>query len=251
MPRARRHFISGYVWHITHRCHKRDFLLRFGRDRQVWMNWLFEARRRYGLSVLDFIVTSNHTHLLVSDHHGKDVIPRSMQLISGRTAQQYNLRKMRKGAFWQDRYHATVIATDDHLMRCMAYIDLNMVRAGVVDHPSKWRWSGYCEIQSPRQRYRLIDRDMLNRYLGCRDDEGLNRHHRNYIEAVLAEKKDQRDAMWTQGVAVGSHAFIEEIQSKMGVRVKHRRVRPVTPSVSGSHELREEVRGYGRLTDRR
>ncbi|CAB1080953.1 Transposase and inactivated derivatives [Olavius algarvensis Delta 1 endosymbiont] len=58
-----------------------------------------------------------------------------MGLIAGRTAQQYNQRKKRKGAFWQDRYHATAIETGEHLLRCLVYIDLNMVRAGVVDHP--------------------------------------------------------------------------------------------------------------------
>ena len=52
-----------------------------------------------------------------------------MQLIAGRTAQEYNQRKGKPGAFWEDRYHATAIETDEHLHRCMVYIDLNMVRA--------------------------------------------------------------------------------------------------------------------------
>ena len=68
-------------------------------------------------------------HLLVKDTGG-DVIAPSMQLIAGRTAQEYNQRKNRHGAFWEDRYHATAIEADDHLHRCLAYIDLNMVRAG-------------------------------------------------------------------------------------------------------------------------
>jgi putative transposase len=61
-----------------------------------------------------------------------------MQLISGRTAQEYNQRKSRKGAFWEDRYFATAVGTDRHLIRCLVYVDLNMVRAGAVDHPSQW-----------------------------------------------------------------------------------------------------------------
>ncbi len=51
-----------------------------------------------------------------------------MQLVAGRTAQEFNIRKRRKGAFWEDRYHATVVDTENYLARCMAYIDLNMVR---------------------------------------------------------------------------------------------------------------------------
>ena len=79
MPRANRFLLPGQVWHITHRCHQREFLLKFGRDRQRWRYWLFEARKRFGLSVLNYVVTSNHIHLLVVDR-GQSEIARSMQL---------------------------------------------------------------------------------------------------------------------------------------------------------------------------
>jgi len=81
------------------------------------------------------MITSNHIHLLVIDDSPSDMIPKSMQLIAGRTGQEYNQRKRRKGAFWEDRYHATAIEGDDHLFRCMVYIDMNMVRIGTVSHP--------------------------------------------------------------------------------------------------------------------
>jgi putative transposase len=98
MPRAHRHFLTGHVWHITHRCHKKEFLLKFAKDRDLWRHWLFEARKRYGLCVFNYIITSNHIHLLVRDRgHGE--ISKSMQLIAGRTAQEYNRRKNRNGAY--------------------------------------------------------------------------------------------------------------------------------------------------------
>ena len=97
MARANRHYIPGHIWHITHRCHKREFLFEFAKDRYHWFRWLFEARRRSGLVVLNYMVTSNHIHLLVFDKKGGEVIPNSMQLVAGRTAQQYNDRKRRKG----------------------------------------------------------------------------------------------------------------------------------------------------------
>ena len=71
----------------------------------------------------DYIVTSNHIHLIVRDH-GEGEIAQSMQLIAGRTAQEYNQRKGRKGAYWEDRYHATAVDTDDYFSRCLVYIDL-------------------------------------------------------------------------------------------------------------------------------
>src|SRR4030042_2389642 len=142
MPRASRHYIPGNVWHITHRYHKKEFLLRFGRDRRRWLQWLFEAKKRFGLRVLNYMVTSNHIHLLVRENGDKDVIPNSIQLIAGRTAQEFNQRKNRNGAYWEDRYHATAVETDNHLIQCLLYMDLNMVRAGAVRHPSEWPFRG-------------------------------------------------------------------------------------------------------------
>ena len=112
MARAKRHYIPGHVWHITHRCHKREFLLKFAKDRHRCLYWLLEAKKRYGLVILNYMVTSNHIHLLVVDDGDRDVIPRSIQLVAGRTAREYNQRKRRKGAFWEDRYHAIAVGSE-------------------------------------------------------------------------------------------------------------------------------------------
>jgi len=119
--------------------------LRFARDRRRWLRWLFEAKKRYGACLLNYAVTSNHIHLLLEDGPDPEVIPETMQLIAGRTGQEYNQRKGRQGAFGEDRYHATAVEGDFHLIRCMVYMDLNMVRAGVVSHPGEWAFSGYHE----------------------------------------------------------------------------------------------------------
>src|SRR5687767_15382090 len=78
MPRANRYFLPVHVWHITHRCHQRQFLLKFARDRRRYLRWVFEAKKRFGLSVLNYMVTSNHIHLLVKDT-GPNVIAASGQ----------------------------------------------------------------------------------------------------------------------------------------------------------------------------
>ena len=145
MPRAHRYYLPGHVWHITHRCHQKEFSLKFTKDRKRWVEWLYEAKKRFGLCVLNYVVTSNHIHLLVKDR-GMGEISAGMQLVAGRVAQEYNLRKKRKGSFWEDRYHATAVATDAHLLRCILYVDFNMVRAGVVQHPGEWSESGYAEL---------------------------------------------------------------------------------------------------------
>jgi len=204
MPRASRVFCRGFVWHITHRCHQKKFLLKFAHDRRRWRHWLFEARRRYRLCVLNYIATS-------------------MQLIAGRTAQEYNRRKKRKGAFWEDRYHATAVQADHHLIRCLNYIDLNMVRADVVCHPRGWEISGFHEIQSPRQRKGIIDHKTLCELVGISTIERLVHAHNDWVADAL--KKSQRDPVWTESVAVGDEYFLANFKTQLGPKSMHRQIR--------------------------
>jgi putative transposase len=220
MPRAHRVFLPGHVWHITHRCHRREFLLKVRRDRRCWLHWLREARRRFGLCVLNYIVTCNHIHLLVMDQ-GRGEIAASMQLVAGRTGQAYNERKGRVGAFWQDRYHATAVESDGHLMRCMAYIDLNMVRAGVVRHPGDWAESGYREIQRLPQRYRIIDTEALSRLVGCGTPQAL-RERLAALTDRFAPELAERDSSWSESIAVGGRSFLEGIKRGLGHRASRR-----------------------------
>jgi putative transposase len=240
MPRASRHYIPGYIWHITHRCHKKEFLLKFGRDRRRWLQWLFEAKKRFGLSVLNYMVTSNHIHLLVGDNGDREVIPNSIQLIAGRTGQEFNQRKNRKGAYWEDRYHATAVETGEHLIRCLVYIDLNMVRAGVVRHPSEWVFSGYNEIQEPRERYGLIDYEGLRNLLDFRSMYDLAEGYRGWVEETLKEGGHLRDEKWTESVAVGSEKFVTATKEKLGFKAKGREV----VGGDGSYMLQESPASY-------
>ena len=240
MARANRYFLPGNVWHITHRCHKQEFLLKFERDRKRWRYWLYQARKRYGLSVLNYICTSNHIHLLVRDT-GNNTIARSMQLIAGRTGQEYNQRKARKGAFWEDRYHATAIATDFHLIQCLVYIDLNMLRAGVVDHPVQWRVSGYHEIQCPLSRYRIVDQSALIELFNLRDVTSLQQYHNKCLEAELLKETRARDAKWTEALAVGSENFVNNFRKKQSIKTRYRSIE----SLGETYVIKESDELYG------
>ena len=123
-------------------------------------------------------------HLLVKDTN-QHVIAKSLQLIAGRTAQEYNQRKQRKGAFWEDRYHATAIASDEHFLRCLVYIDMNMVRAGVVQHPGEWAHGGYREIQQPPRRYRIINIPALMEPGGFNDIATMQQQLRQWLNEEL------------------------------------------------------------------
>lgn len=245
MARAKRHYLPGHVWHITHRCHKKEFLLKFARDRRRWIKWLFDTRKRYGLKVLNYIVTSNHVHLLVVDGGGRNVIPNSIKLIAGRTAQEFNQRKNRKGAFWEDRYHATAIQCDEHLIKCMTYIDLNMVRTGLVKHPSEWEFSGYQEIQNPRQRYRIIDYEAMLKLFNFSDLDHMKESHQAWVTEALKHDQLKRQSQWTQSIAVGDKEFLNAVKDSLNHKV---RGRDVVVAETGAYQLRETQKLYGENT---
>lgn len=240
MARAKRHFIPGYIWHITHRCHKREYLLKFSKDRHRYLQWLYQAKKKYKLTILNYMLTSNHVHLLVVDTGKRDVIPKSMQLVAGRTGQEYNQRKNRKGAYWEDRYHATAVESGKHLARCMVYIDTNMVRAGVVGHPSQWPFSGYNEIQEPRRKNMLIAYEKLRLLIGSESYDNFKSSHRGWVEEYLGNGAEGRQNEWTSSIAVGSKTFIEKVKSQLGFKAKGR---DVIEGVEG-YQIREEAAPY-------
>lgn len=224
MPRANRYFLRGNIWHITHRCHKKDYLLWHRRDRVRWLHWLYEAKKRFDISVLNYIATRNHIHLLVKDNSGDENIPKFIQLLQSRTAQEYNTRKDRKGAFWEDRYHATAVDTDVYLMNCMTYINMNMVRAGVIKHPVEWKESGYFEIEFPRKRYGIIDFKVLLNELCMESIEELQRSQKEWINEKLSNHQLNRESKWTESLAVGSEDFVERIKEQLDLKAKSRKI---------------------------
>jgi len=244
MPRANRHHIPGQVWHITQRCHKGEFLFKFARDRKAWLGWLFEAKKRYGLIILDYIVTSNHIHLLVVDDES-DAISKSIQFVAGRTAREFNRRKGRRGAYWEDRYHATAIECGEHLLRCLVYIDMNMVRAGAVAHPSEWVHGGYREIQQPPLRYRLIDRDKLVELCGLQSDQQLVDNHKSWVDLSVQNNDLERQQRWSESVCVGSEGFVTQLKHQLGAEALGRKVK----AESESYVLREPDASYSACFD--
>ena len=228
--RARLFFIPGIVWHITHRCHNRDFLLKFNKDRKNWLHWLFLAKKKYGLKIFNYSVTSNHIHLLAFADGRRWVIPRSIQLVASRTALEYNQRKNRSGAFWEDNYHATAVDEAHYLHHCIVYIDLNMVRAGVVNHPSEWPFCGYYELMENRERYRLIDRKTLTGLLGIDNLAAFKNSYSDWIESALTSKRINRDSQWTESIAVGTEAFTKKVKKRLGHKAKYRSIQQIQGS---------------------
>jgi putative transposase len=134
-----------------------------------------------------------------------------MQAVSGELAQAYNRRKTRSGAFWEGRFDSTMVEDGTHLWNCIKYIDLNMVRAGVVQHPAEWKWTGYQELMGMRQRYRLLDLDRVVALSGFSDLDSFRSNYQAAIRMSLERKELNRDSIWTESLAVGSKSFVERL----------------------------------------
>jgi putative transposase len=245
MPRGNRFQQPGMICHLTHRCHNGDFLFRFARDRSEYRERLRDASRQFGVSLLNYCTTSSHSHeIAIESSIGG--ISRMMQKVEGEFASSYNRRKNRTGAFWRDRYHCTMIEDGDHLWNGVQYLDLNMVRAGVVRHPGAWQWCGFLEIVGDKNRYRLLDLDRLFELLGVRDVESFRIEYRNRIQRAISEERLKRQSFWTESIAVGSRQFVNDISGS--IRSRRRSLR-IEETGTGAWAIWETVAEY-RVTRR-
>ncbi len=204
-----RQFQGGRSYHVTQRCHGRAFLLGKDVDRRAYLNLLWSGKQTWPVSLLAYNLTSNHVHLLVSAEE-LGALSGFMAHVSGAMGRNYNRRKERAGAFWEGRYRTTLIQDGSHLSRCLFYIEMNMVRAGVVDHPREWPWSSYRELCGERQRYRLLDQELLLRKLDCGPDRGLFRQWYRATLDQMSERRAElrREPWWAGAKVVGDRQFV-------------------------------------------
>jgi putative transposase len=239
MTRANRCILPGTICHITHRCHDHEFLLRFGIDRTEYCRRLRIAVRRHRVSLLDYCITCNHTHLLAASN-APDDISRMMQQLEGEFAAYYNRRKEITGGFWDDRFHGTMVEDGVHLQNCLRYIDLNMVRAGAVSHPRDWNWGGYQELLGQRKRFRLLDLDRLLALLEMANAAEFMKFHDDRIAFALDRKLLRREPHWSEAIAVGSKPYVEDIAA----RLNRRKRLSVESAVDGAWCVRECLETY-------
>jgi len=243
MARANRLRNDGGIFHLTHRCHNRAFLLKFACDRDAYRAKVWQHLKRFKIAILDYCFTSNHTHFVV-DAEDQSEISGFMREVDGEFAKAYNRRKGRENAFWGDNYHATLVESGPHLWECMCYLELNMNRCGVVTHPKDWQWVGYQEIMGIRTRYRLIDLERLCWRLRTDSIEEVRRNLAVSLAERIARDQMKREPLWTESLAVGSIEFVQRIQPLIPVRYETEIVQPL----QNIWTLQETPIAYGQKT---
>ncbi|MDQ3289394.1 MAG: transposase [Pseudomonadota bacterium] len=142
MPRQPRIDLPGIPQHVVQRGNDRRPCFFQTTDRVRYLDELLETTVRAGCAIHAYVLMTNHVHLLVTPTDTGQ-IGQMMQSLGRRYVRYINDRYRRTGTLWEGRYKACPVQTDDHLLRCYRYIELNPVRAAMVATPVEYQWSSH------------------------------------------------------------------------------------------------------------
>lgn len=142
MPRKPRFYVPGTPVHALQRGHNRCAVFFDDLDYLEYLRCLKQAADSCGCAVHAYVLMTNHIHLLLTPERA-DSVGRLFQSLGRHYVRYVNETYQRHGGLWEGRYKSNVIDSQAYLLTCMRYIELNPVRAGMVDHPAKYRWSSY------------------------------------------------------------------------------------------------------------
>ncbi|MBI2802194.1 MAG: transposase [Gammaproteobacteria bacterium] len=140
--RRLRMYLPDVPVHVVQRGHNRAACFFRDEDFFIYRTALARAARRYAVAVNAYVLMTNHVHLLVTPADATG-ISNMMSLLGKIYVTYINRAHGRTGTLWEGRHKASLIGGDDYLLRCMRYIELNPVRAGMVPSPLDYFWSSY------------------------------------------------------------------------------------------------------------
>jgi putative transposase len=142
MARLGRYFVEGQPLHVIQRGNDRKAIFFTDDDYLRYREWLAAAAEENCLKVHAHVLMTNHVHLLATPQTAAS-LPKTMQSLGRRYVRHINARYRRSGTLWEGRYRACPIDSEEYFVACCLYIELNPVRARMVDHPRAYRWSSY------------------------------------------------------------------------------------------------------------
>ncbi|MFI4941468.1 MAG: transposase [Burkholderiales bacterium] len=226
MPRRPRIKLADIPQHLVQRGVNREPCFFAEEDYHCYLHWLEEAAADWRCAIHAYVLMTNHVHLLVTPETPEG-LAKLMQSVGRRYVQYINRVYRRSGTLWEGRFKSSAIQTEEYLLLCQRYIELNPVRAGMVNDPAQYRWSSY-RHNGLGQDERRLTHHALYESLG-QDHVSRLSAYRELFRSELDDEAmaDIRSAL-LQGQPLGSEKFKEAISSATGVRrMRLQRGRPV------------------------
>jgi putative transposase len=218
MARLPRVCLPGVPQHVIQRGNNRQVC--FGSDEHfaAYAFWLGEYSQAYGVAIHAWVFMTNHVHLLLtpSDREG---VSATMQSLGRRYVRYFNRCYKRSGTLWEGRFKSCVVDADAYLLICQRYIELNPVRAGMVEKPEDYCWSSY-HANGLGQQPKLWTPHPIYQGLGKTSEERADTYRSLFVGHIDDQILTQIRTAAKQGMALGNDRFKEEVE-----RLARRRVR--------------------------
>lgn len=242
MPRRPRIKLEAVPQHVVQRGINREPCFFAEEDYYCYLHWLQKSAVDWHCAIHAYVLMTNHVHLLVTMERPNGVAM-LMQSIGRRYVQYINRSYRRTGSLWEGRFKSSLVQSEAYLLTCMRYIELNSVRANMVNDSAQYRWSSYRYNGLGQADERLAPHPL---YLELGKNEGVRQAaYRALFRCELDEAalSDIRLAL-AQGQPLGSERFREIMCAAVGVRRAQRRPgRPM--AVHDQHTRVEEQSDFG------
>jgi len=211
MSRQPRIVLSGQPQHVIQRGNNRDVIFVADEDYRFYLEKLAAACLRFECELHAYVLMTNHVHLLMTPLTLQS-ISKVMQSLGRYYVQYFNDQYKRTGTLWEGRYKSTLLDSETYLLTCYRYIEMNPVRAGIVDHPSDYPWSSYA-CNAAGKANPVISPHALYLQLGDSDD-ARQENYRALFDAQLETRElDEIRNATNKSWLLGSDRFKERIEA--------------------------------------
>lgn len=217
MARLPRLTLPGYPHHVIQRGNNRQIIFAGSADYQTLLDLLFDNAKKFEVAIHGYVLMGNHFHLLATPTT-QDGLPHMMQAVGRRYVRYFNDLQQRSGTLWEGRYKSTLIQTERYLLACMAYIDLNPVRAGLVAQPQDYPWSSHGHYVG-RRLDKLITPHALFWALGNTPFAREAAYAQLVHNGISPVQQSALTEAALQGWALGEPDFVADLQKRTTRRV--------------------------------
>lgn len=202
---------DGCIFHVTWQCHNKDWLMKSNEVKKIYYDLLLKYKKKYGIQIYAYNFMSNHPHV-TGKMESKEAFSNYFRVVNNLFAKKYNRLHGRRGQVVMDRFKSPVIETDESALRVMIYIDLNPVRARMVDHPRKYGYTSY-HYYAHGERDDLIDPSPA--YLAMGDTPRKRQMvYRTMVEAILTTERFVK-RNYSNTPFIGDPKWVEEKYNKL------------------------------------